>query len=170
MAIARMDGSWSTPRIRAYDRRRDAEALVGCVASLQRLERELEPGLAREMEPPERYVDAMLRRCAVHRGRVFVADEGGGLAGFVCVLGRVVERAKPGPSVAHAMVGELYVDVAWRGQGVGRGLLEHAEAHGRACGAHSLRVQVLAGNRGARELYRGFGFHERLVELDKPLG
>jgi ribosomal protein S18 acetylase RimI-like enzyme len=168
MATAGCTGSPEV-QIRPFDRRRDAVALEASVAALQRYEHDLEPDLPDGRGTAARYVDGMLRRCAAHRGRVFVADAVTALAGFVCVLGRVVERGYGGVSLAHAVIGELYVAEAWRGRGVASELLSRAERHAQACGAERLRVQVLAGNAGARGLYESFGFGERLLELDKRI-
>lgn len=155
--------------LRPYDPRADREGVVSCVAALQDFERTLEPGLPPGSHIARRYVEAMLQRCAAYQGRVFVAVREGDIAGFTCVLARIPEIAPDEYTRPHASVGELYVMPELRGSGVGRRLLELAEAHARERGAERLRVQVLAGNGGARQLYAGFGFRERLVELEKTL-
>lgn len=155
-------------QIRDFDVQADREAIVACVAGLQDFERTLDPELPPGAPLAPRYVDAMLQRCRAYRGRILVAEEGGRVVGFMCVLGQVPE-AQAGRSRSHAMVGELYLDPAYRSHGIGTRLLAAAEAHARACGARRLRVQVLAGNAVARSLYLGAGFSERLVELEKPL-
>ncbi|MEE4360395.1 MAG: GNAT family N-acetyltransferase [Pseudomonadales bacterium] len=155
--------------VRAFDGRRDREELVACVAALQDFERELEPSLPPGAQIARRYVEAMLQRCAAYRGRVFVAEQGDRMVGFVCVLARVPETAPDEYTRPHAAIGELFVLAELRGCGVGRALLEQAEAHALERGAERLRVQVLAANAGARSLYEGFGFRDRLVELEKRL-
>ena len=155
-------------RIRDFDVQTDREALVACVAGLQDYERTLDADLPPGAPIAPRYVDAMLQRCRAYRGRILVAEEADRILGFMCVLGRVPE-AQAGRARSHAMVGELYLDPVWRGQGIGTRLLTAAEAHARACGATRLRVQVLAGNAVARSLYLAAGFSERLIELEKRL-
>ncbi|MEE4301683.1 MAG: GNAT family N-acetyltransferase [Pseudomonadales bacterium] len=155
--------------IRDYDARRDREGVIRCVAALQDYERSLEPTLPPGDRIARRYVEAMLQRCAAYEGRVFVAAGSSALVGFVCVLARVPETAPDEYARPHAAIGELFVDESFRGAGVGRRLLARAETHARVRGAERLRVQVLAANDGARELYRGFGFRDRLVELEKRL-
>ena len=112
----------------------------------------------------------MLQRCTAYEGRVFVAVADRVIVGFVCVLARIPETAPDEYARPHAAIGELFVDDQFRGGGVGKRLLERAEAHARKRGADRLRVQVLAENGVARELYAGFGFRDRLVELEKQLG
>ena len=162
-------GAGEEPLIRPMDPRRDREAVVGCVAGLQDFERTLEPTLPPGGQIARRYVDAMLQRCAAYRGRVFVAEGADGIVGFVCVLARIPETPPDETSRPHAAVGELYVEPDRRGEGIARRLLARAETHAVERGAERLRVQVLAANVRARRLYGDFGFHDRLVELEKPL-
>ncbi|GGQ55834.1 GNAT family N-acetyltransferase [Couchioplanes azureus] len=74
-------------------------------------------------------------------GRVWVAEDGGTVAGFV----------------AHddAEITWLYVDPARYRRGIGRALLRHAMA---ACDAERIEVTVLAGNAAGLALYRAEGF------------
>ncbi|MCC5887460.1 MAG: GNAT family N-acetyltransferase [Gammaproteobacteria bacterium] len=111
----------------------------------------------------------MLHRCRAYQGRVMVAEEGGEVVGFLCVLARVPEQQVDDTARPHAMVGELYLAPEQRSQGTGRRLLEAGEAFARDRGAERLRVQVLAANGVARSLYASAGFHERLIELEKRL-
>ena len=155
--------------IRVFDLRRDREDVIRFVAALQDFERTLEPSLPPGDRIARRYVEAMLQRCVAYDGRVFVAAVGGALIGFVCVLARIPETAPDEYNHPHAAIGELFVDPEHRAGGVGRSLLARAEAHARLRGADRLRVQVLAANERARALYSGFGFSDRLVELEKKL-
>ena len=55
-------------------------------------------------------------------------------------------------------VKRMYVDGAWRGQGVGRALLETLIASARARGYRRLRLGTIAEMTAARSLYRALGF------------
>jgi GNAT superfamily N-acetyltransferase len=55
-------------------------------------------------------------------------------------------------------VKRMYVDRAWRGQGVGRALLEALIAHARTLGYDHLRLGTLNDLIPARSLYRSLGF------------
>jgi GNAT superfamily N-acetyltransferase len=55
-------------------------------------------------------------------------------------------------------VKRMYVDRAWRGQGVGRALLEALIAHARTLGYDHLRLGTLNDMSAARSLYRSLGF------------
>ena len=57
----------------------------------------------------------------------------------------------------------------FRGRGIGRALIEAAEAHALDQGARWLRIAVLAENEGAWRLYLSRGFTDRQVVLEKAL-
>ncbi len=156
--------------IRDYAPRRDREDVIRCVAALQDFERSLEPNLPPGERIARRYVEAMLQRCTAYEGRVFVAVAEQRVVGFVCVLARIPETAADDFARPHAAIGELFVDAELRGVGVGKRLLQRAEEYALKRGATRLRVQVLADNTVARALYGGFGFRDRLVELERQLG
>lgn len=60
------------------------------------------------------------------------------------------------PDIAHLY--QMWVAPAWRGHGVGRGLLDAAVAWARLAGARVLELSVTSGNSKARRLYERAGF------------
>jgi GNAT superfamily N-acetyltransferase len=94
----------------------------------------------------------------------FVDDAAIGIA--VCFFGFPTFRARP-----LLNVHDLAVLPQYRGQGVGRALLQAAEDHARRHGCCRLTLEVLESNFGARGLYRSFGFDDSTVSrfLVKPL-
>jgi ribosomal protein S18 acetylase RimI-like enzyme len=79
---------------------------------------------------------------------VYVAEVGGGVAGFVAL----VEAGET------AVVDELLVAAPHEAQGVGHQLLDWAEGWAIARGARSLRIVVEDDNVAARDFYRRSGF------------
>jgi ribosomal protein S18 acetylase RimI-like enzyme len=154
--------------IRPYDSAQDEAVLRACIVEIQEHHRALEG-----WPPGEHIADTYLKwlqeRCRAHQGCIFLAEEAGGVAGFVCVLGVVPGDAPddPGPC---AFITDLLVRSGHRRRGVATALLAHAEAYARACGAHTLRLGVLSRNTGAAALYEGAGFREYVRVLTKPLG
>jgi ribosomal protein S18 acetylase RimI-like enzyme len=73
----------------------------------------------------------------------------------VCFLGFSTFAAKP-----LINIHDLSVIPGYRGQGVGRRLLERVEARARELGCAKLTLEVSADNVGAQELYRRFGFND----------
>ena len=153
--------------IRECDPVGDRPGLRACVVELQDFERGIEPTLPKGEEMADRYLAHMLRRCADGTGRIYVTEADGRIVGFVGVLARVVPE--PDESQAYAYVSDLVVLPAYRRRGLGRALLERAEAYARREGARSLRVGVLARNDGAGRLYHRLGFADYTVQLTKPL-
>lgn len=87
--------------------------------------------------------------------RVLVAEVGDEPVGLA-----VAHLMWPAPVYApHLMVwvDDLYVQPGYRGQGVGRALLDALRAWGREKGATDLRAGVLATNPGARRFWAGAG-------------
>jgi ribosomal protein S18 acetylase RimI-like enzyme len=153
--------------IREYEPSRHRGQLRTCVVELQDFERGLEPTLPKGEAMADRYLAHMLDRCAGAAGRMFVAEEDGAVVGFVGVLARVVPE--PDETQAYAYVSDLVVLPAYRRRGIGRALLERAEAYARGEGARVLRVGVLAKNEAAARLYRSLGFGDYTIQLNKPL-
>lgn len=57
-----------------------------------------------------------------------------------------------------ALLDELYVEEAWRGQGIGAAALDFAGRESRARGLHAMRLEVTHANPRALDLYRRSGF------------
>ena len=156
-------------RIRDYDPARDAAGLRACFAELQEYERALDPTLLPAEEIAEPYLERMLERCQTWRGRVFVAEHEGCVAGFVCVWARVPQEELDQDPRAYAYVSDLAVTARQRGRGIGRELLRRAEEYARQEGAPTLGIGVLASNTGALDLYHELGFVEHLIQMKKTL-
>ena len=156
-------------RVRDYDPARDAAGLRACFAELQEYERALDPALLPAEKIAEPYLERMLERCRTWRGRVFVAEHEGLVAGFVCVWAKVPQEELDQDPRAYAYVSDLVVAARQRGRGIGRALLRRAEEYARDEGAPTLGIGVLAANTGALDLYRDLGFAEYLVQLKKDL-
>lgn len=147
----------------------DAAALRACFIGLQDAERAFEPRLRPGAEIADEYYGIVLEKCAAHAGAVFLAEVDGEIAGYVSVLARVPYEDLDDPPGEYAYVWDLYVHAPFRGRGIARALLARAEAHARAHGASELRINALARNTPARELYRSCGFAPHLESLSKPL-
>ena len=156
-------------RIREFDHTRDSQALSDLFIALQDFERRLVPGIPEGSTVAGPYIELMLARCRTWDGRIFVADSGNRIVGFVCVWARMrSDEPDDGPS-EYAFVSDLIVDSAHRGRGVGRMLMSAAEHYAGERGSPRLRVRVLARNIVARGLYRTMGFSDYEIELEKRL-
>lgn len=147
----------------------DAGGLLDCVRELQAYERMFEPRMIAPQDITASYFDWLDADCRESAGTILVADVGGRIAGYACVLGRVECRERDEIEYDHGLVADLVVREAWRGQGIGRALLEAAEDYARSSGAQTLRIGVLHANERARQVYEEFGFAPRLLEMEKVL-
>jgi len=67
---------------------------------------------------------------------------------------------------AHLEV--IVVSAAAEGRGIGKALLDAAEACARARGAKSMSLHVFANNARARKVYAGAGYDDELIRCIKP--
>lgn len=145
-------------------------------AQLIRLIRELqshETAYYDRMIPPDEiagwYVDGIkadCRDCAGHIRLAWLADKP---LGYCVILTKVPNEEVDEQAFDYAYVSEIVIAKSARGQGIGTDLLRDAEELARAANAKWLRINVLAKNTLARDVYDRFGFEEHLVTMEKPL-
>ena len=138
---------------------RDMPRLVALIGALFAIETAFTVDPARQ----EKGLRALL---ASSNARILAAEADGEVVGM-CTVQLTVSTAEGGPS---GLIEDVVVDRAWRGKGIGRALLDEAEAWARAQGA--LRVQLLADqrNRPALDFYAGRGWTlTPMVCLNKKL-
>ena len=98
----------------------------------------------------------------------FVAEQDGHIVGFVNVSIHDESHSLLRP-LRVARVGSVGVSTAHRGQGIGKSLMQHAEAWAQGQGAAELRLNVWAFNSVAMQLYRELGYDLRVHQLAKVL-
>ena len=85
-----------------------------------------------------------------HPETCFVAEADGRVIGYVTTTISAAKR--------QGRIPDLAVDREWRGQGIGRRLLEHALAVFRASGVTVARIETLTHNAVGAHLYPDLGF------------
>jgi ribosomal protein S18 acetylase RimI-like enzyme len=95
---------------------------------------------------------------------IFVAEEGGQIVGYITTW----QDREAG--IGH--IPNVAIDAAYRGQGLGRQLIEHALAHFRAAGLSHAKIETLVQNDVGNHLYRSLGFREvaRQIHFVAALG
>jgi len=143
----------------------DRPALIRLMGALNEFEAAIEDNRA-DASAAESHLDWVNGEIAAQGGVTLVAEIGGSVVGF---LSFAIEE-DPGTFVRpehrrHAMIWDISVDAASRGQGVGRALLTAAEAHAKATGIGEIRLYVLESNARARRIYdeAGYRTYERLM-------
>ncbi|HKZ62948.1 MAG TPA: GNAT family N-acetyltransferase [Thermoplasmata archaeon] len=95
---------------------------------------------------------------------VLVAEAPDGTVVGYTILGRATSMVSPHP---FGFVYDLWVAPEARRQGVARRLMEHAAGWCRRQGLSTLRLEVAAGNLGARAFYAAEGFAEERLYLGR---
>ena len=116
---------------------RNIDALLGAAAAQswqQRKARHLDADLARE--------EAM----------ILVAEVDRLVVGYISTW---IDRA-----AGQGFIPNLAVDQAWRGTGIGRGLIQRAVAYFREQGVAQVRIETLDQNDVGQKLYPSLGFQE----------
>jgi len=125
-------------------------------------------GLAGELGYPITAAEAEQRLAALGGGSdlVLVADAGGRLAGWIHVA-----TSKGLLAEEHALIAALVVGAEWRGQGIGRALVERASTWAAARGHSRLRVRSQIVREGALRFYQRTGFSavKQQMVLDRPI-
>ncbi len=100
-------------------------------------------------------------------GCLFVADEDGGLVGYV--LGLILENPAIVANPRFGYVSDLAVAAASRSRGIGSRLLEEAHAWFRKRGVKVAEVQVSALNARAAAFWKRHGYAPFVERLQKGL-
>lgn len=140
-----------------------------CLIELQDFERRMEPRMPPGVDIAGPYLADMFDRCEKGSGRILIAEIDGAVAGYATILPKVKSEELEDGDFEYALVSDLVVLDGFRGQGLGRKLLQAAELYARACKARYLRIGVLAGNAVAEKLYAEAGFSPQFIELEKVL-
>jgi len=151
----------------------DIPALTGLMAEFHRFIEGVDD-LARIQYEPDAaqvMVDRMVGDAASRGGFVDVAIDEGLVVGFVAGMVEQPSREAlmEGIRSQGGRVTDLFVSERWRGNGIGRRLMEQAERRLVAAGCETLRVEVFAPNMLARRVYASMGYVERDLQLIKPV-
>jgi len=119
----------------------------------------------------EQYVENLLRRIASHRGKIFVADDNGTVAGMIAGIIKETEGedlVDLYPS-RNGRVVELFVDPRFRKQRIGSLLMEQMESYFRSMQCRVVELGCFATNTSAVTFYAKHGYQERNIDFCKHL-
>jgi GNAT superfamily N-acetyltransferase len=151
---------------RRMEPERDLDGLRACLIELQDHEQTVYTRLPPGKDVVDNCITHMLERIEACNGRTIIAEVDDEMAGFVTVLTRVISEDPDDGELEYGLVSDLVVLGIHRGKGIGRQLMDMAEAHAKSNGVEWLRIGVLAGNQA---LYASLGFEPWYVEHEKKL-
>ncbi|WP_168204232.1 GNAT family N-acetyltransferase [Aliikangiella coralliicola] len=97
-----------------------------------------------------------------------IATEGEQAVGFV--VGEIIQERSPLlKSMRYGAINEIFLLEQYRGGGIGRELLQQAQAHCLSLGATELRLEAWGFNEPALSFYRDFGFVTHIHFLRKKI-
>lgn len=147
----------------------DRDAVVELIHRLNVFEADLTGDRQRGYAGALGYYDELMQRLSRRNGRIVLAEIDGVV---VAAMGFSLDQdaAYVTEEVRrHGTVTDLIVHEEWRGQGIGRMLLEEAERLTREAGHKRLMIGVLVANGRAERTYREFGFEPYVSILKKEL-
>ena len=136
----------------------DEPMLLSLIADHQDYHRALEPDWPRGSDIAAAYLRYLQDECAAYDGAIFVADDHGTLAGFLCVIAD--RRGAPDNPDRHAFVQDVFVAPTYRRRGIAHRLMDAAQAFAASRSVHEMRLAVLERNTEARGFYATLGFRD----------
>jgi GNAT superfamily N-acetyltransferase len=147
----------------------DRDAVIDLILALNIFEADLTGDRKRNRAAAAAYYDELQQRLSRRDGRIVLA-EAQGVAVAAMGFSLDEDAAYITDDVRrHGTVTDLVVHENWRGQGIGRLLLNEAERLTREAGLTRLTIGALAANEKAERAYRAFGFEPYVSILVKAV-
>ena len=147
----------------------DLAGLRACVVELQDFEYQLDSRYPDGESIVDAYIPDVLKRCEQYAGATLVAVVNGEIAGYAMIWTRVPPEDIEDGDVECGRLADLVVREEYRGQGIGRQLINAGETYARANGVKFFRLGVMARNTAARALYESLGYSSCHIEMEKNL-
>lgn len=127
--------------------------------------------LRREKGFAQQYLSYTIQEMQQKNGKFYVAYDGEKLIGGIV---GVHEENSPQLTVEQGerkcgRVSELFVEEEYRGQGIGKLLMEKMENYFRETGCDDIIIESIFPNKNAQGFYKSLGYKERSIELLKEL-
>jgi len=147
----------------------DRERVIDLLWELNRFENGITGNRALDRNAAAACFRANDARMAEHGGAHFVAMEDATVIGYLCAIVDIAPAFIREESRRHVCVADLVVTEKARGRGIGKSLIQAAEAFTRAKGLKHILIGVVAGNVAADDLYANLGYRTYAIERLKTL-
>lgn len=119
----------------------------------------------------DKYYDFMVKDCVSQHGKIYVADEGGIIVGFIAGFVQTYdERDKLDYACPQkGIVAELIVSKKSRSKGSGNKLLSKMEEYFKSINCEFVQIDVFAYNEIAKKFYYKNNYEDRMLTLFKKL-
>ncbi len=119
----------------------------------------------------EAYTEDMLKKVNERNGKVFVAEEGERVIGFVAgVIDEQSELDKLGhKTMKYGDILDLFVEEEFRGTGIGKELMVQMENYFRSQDCEAIMIGVFGPNVKAHKFYEQLGYTDRDYRVQKLL-
>ncbi len=148
----------------------DYDAICALTHEVNELHRQHHPHIFRQPAGPIWDRDVLLRLMDDENVGLFVAEAEGRLLGLVQVIMKDAADIPVLVPRRYAMVDNVVVTASARRQGLGRRLMEQAEAWAAARGSATVELHVFDFNEAAIALYRELGYETLSRKMRKVLG
>lgn len=150
--------------VREYQEK-DREQLLKLIIEVSDFERKFEANRLPGGQIGEKYFEYIFRQVKEKHGKVFVADVGGLAIGFVCFWIEPDAEIFATTLKNYAYISDLVVLPEYRGKGLGTSLLEKVKKDVADKGIKIIKVEALANNKHALNIYRKVGFQDYEVVM-----
>lgn len=117
------------------------------------------------------FTNEMLKQIRKYEGKIYVAEDQGKIIGFIAGYKQPIDKEgkMSGVTIPSGRISELFVLDEYRGQGIGKQLIERIENHLKSIRCDVVKVEVFGPNKKAHAFYNNLGFTERNYDLIKKL-
>jgi len=148
----------------------DISGLTKCIIELQDFERTFEPDRFKGSKMAKKYLNYLIKECAANKGKIFVAEDDGNVAGFVSAW---IERDPIAKIIVkthtYFYISDLIVRKKYRRSGIGEALINKVEELAVKNKIKLVRICVLAKNKIARSFYQELGYRDYDITITKNL-
>ena len=162
----------SLPIIRAY-KENDKAGLVECLEGLCDYLVNVDPLKKIRRLPAfgRTYTQSLLKKIVRNNGALYVADDNGEIVGIIAGIVQNVSKLDQlsFASTKYGRVLELFVHPDYRGNHLGKLLVEKMEDHFKQLHCDHLRIEVFEPNKSAHQFYHALGYTDRVIDVIKEL-